>query len=427
MGGALFTLELIAESLWGPVLLPATAGIDSSRLSSAPPALGLRLLDLATELLEAPEGEAYSPALSSRVSFGGRGKALVFELPDQFLHEYKARDRPLPFWLLACAAVEPSTAGRSEATTTVASAAAAAKTAGTVLLASACVDLRQEVLHAQRVARLSSEHSNSPSLCPFRRCGFQLTTVHGLGSALTLECFFRVYAGSHIPPTDAALLQPAAVAAAVPVAPSIPTSGVRAKDCCVGNRGSSMQGPPQRDAATQTERIAHFPAAAAATALAALVMEGTQRSRHSQTPAKGPHQAVATVAQLPSQSGGGVAFFADEIRIHGGVVPSQVDEPATVGPALDHGVAAAAAAEAASAEAEAETIHFHGASSGLAETLSTVAANPTTPQPHGAGRTEAANLITPSQFSGGPPEVSPSLNLVSELVRELWQIRSISS
>merc|ERR1712008_66843 len=137
------------------------------------------------------------------------------------------------------------------------------------------------------------------------------------------------------------------------------------------------------------------------------------------------HQVVGNVAQLPSHSGGGVAFFADEIRVHGGAVPDHVDAPATVAPALEHGAAAAVE----DAEAEANATHFLRRSSGLAETLSTAAeaANPTTPLLHGAGPPEAGNPITPSPYSGGPPEVSPSLNLVSELVRELWQIRSISS
>jgi len=425
MGGALFTLELIAECLRGPVLLPAGSGIDSSKLSSALPTLGLRLLDLPLELLEAPEGEAYNPVVSSCICFGGCGKALVFELPDQLLHEYESRGRPLAF-----AAIRTSTAGRSEG---------AAKTAGAVLLASACVDLRKEVLHAQQVARLSSEDGSNASLCPFRRCGFQLTAVHGPGSALALECLFRVYAGSHIPMTGAAVVQPAAVAAAVPVSPVMPISSARMKDCSVGSSGSSMEGSPQRDAATQTEPIAHVHAASAATALATLVLEETQRNRHSQTPAEGLYQLVGNVANVPSHSKSGDAFFADEIRVHGSVVPAHSDVPATAAPAFEHGTAAA------DAEAEAKAKRLRRRSSVLTEILPTTAeaANPSatlphiigtpeavtpiTPSPNSGAPPEAANPITPSPFGGGPPEVSPSLNLVSELVRELWQIRSISS
>jgi len=383
MGGVLFTLELIADSLQGPVLLPPTA------LASAPPILGVRLMDLAPEFLDAPEGETYSPAVSSCVSFGGRGKALVFELADQLLHDHEACGRPLPLWLLALAAIRPSTARRSEATRAASATAAAATKAagGSVLVASACVDLRQEVLHAQEAARRSSEHTSNPSASPFRRCGFKFTAVHGPSSELTLSCFFRVYEGRHIPMTGTALLQPAAVAAALPVAPVMPSSGAQAQDCSVSSRGASKQGPSQqwqqqqqRDAVTQTELTAQVHAAAA-TALAAMVLEGTHRSCHSQTTAEGPQQ-----AQLPSQSGRGTAFFADEIRVHGGEVPAHVDASATV-------------------------VQCHSAA--FADTLPSAS--------------EAADPTTPSPYSGRPPEVSPSLTLVSELVRELWQIRSINS
>lgn len=84
---ARFSLEIIVDTLHGsagafaeqvlatpseaaPAL--ATAGEVPTRpaLSDLRPAIGIRLLDLATCVLEAPEGEVYRQAHSSRVNFG---------------------------------------------------------------------------------------------------------------------------------------------------------------------------------------------------------------------------------------------------------------------------------------------------------------------------------------------------------------------
>lgn len=198
MDGALFTLELIADSLRGPVsLLSSLAAARGTERrpageSNIRPALGLRLLDLPHVLLEPLDGEVcYGTADTAggkcQIIFGGKGKALTFELLDD-------SEEILPLWLMALVRCHQQV-GREEGTPPGAPAAAVA-----VLIASACVDLRAEVQRAREVHRHGSIGS------AFRRCTFRMTAVQNLGGALCLDCYFRVYAGEHRPLAGGELL-----------------------------------------------------------------------------------------------------------------------------------------------------------------------------------------------------------------------------
>lgn len=198
MKSALYTLELLADTLCGSAGAIASDVVEDnqsdirSKSSSSRPALGLRLLDLPPAVLEAPTGQAFGTLRSSRVSFRGKGKALVFELPELFLQQ----EEPVPLWLMALA-MQPDSASA-------------------VLVASACVDLRQEVTRAAAVFKQCSGTLATGNT--FRRCSFRMTAVRDGNCDLTLDCFLRLYAGGHQPLTgNELLLQPVAVAPSVTI------------------------------------------------------------------------------------------------------------------------------------------------------------------------------------------------------------------
>lgn len=226
--GTVYTLELIADSLRGPASFLASVaaavglepepGVAANQEHTSPsvlaakglvkPALGLRILDLPHVVLEAPEDEVYATAASSCcgevadggeetelcLSFGGRGKALMFELLED------SRE-PLPFWLMALAMCPDQAAACAAGTD------APRPVAAAVLLASACVDLQAEVSIVREGAR-----SAEGGACAFRRCTFRMSAVRDTGCSLTLDCFFRIYTGTHRPLVGGELLlEPALV------------------------------------------------------------------------------------------------------------------------------------------------------------------------------------------------------------------------
>ena len=131
-----------------------------------------------------------------KVPFAGRGKALVVELPGP--RRGPGRGEALPLWLMALArrpaGQEPEDGGPAGASA--------------VLVASACVDLQQELAQAATDARCS----------PFRRCSFRLTPVQDAGCQLTLDCFLRVYEGGHRELAGGELLLEPSVLAPFPAA-----------------------------------------------------------------------------------------------------------------------------------------------------------------------------------------------------------------
>jgi len=214
MSGQCFTVELIVEGIRGPdrflnAVLAAGDGAADSLGSASPsataaalaksritPALGLRILDLPHAVIEAPEGEVYGTRIvkpgECHIAFGGRGKALMFEVLED-------SDAPLPLWLMALVKRPAPDApfGDMQAQSGTPTAAAASA----VLLASACVDLLAEV---RACASRGARHSNA--VCAFRRCSFQLVGVHDACCSVVLDCYFRVYAGSHQPLAGGELL-----------------------------------------------------------------------------------------------------------------------------------------------------------------------------------------------------------------------------
>jgi len=315
--GNLFTLELIAQSLKGSAgaallnILKAKSADDGS---PGRPALGLRLLDLAPVLIEAPVGEVYGSSAGSCVAFGGRGKALVFELPGP-VHGHSNKE-PLPLWLMVLSR-QPDPEAPS------------------VLMASACVDFRGD-MHAAATA------GGASSPCPFKRCSFRMTPVKDAACALTLECYVRMYAGSQRPVTGGELLlEPSAILPGAHLPPQPP--------CCT--------------AETQTESpVSPAPAEASATQIA---QETLQREEQ--------RQLSEASNGYPAASTNTGAFFPAEI---------------SVGAARGDTTTSSAAAT--------------GTAQRTAEVTSLPGASPAT------------------------PAVASSLPLVSKLVRELLQIRSIS-
>lgn len=215
-GFTLFTVELVADSLFGPI----SVALDTAGPSPGRPALGFRLLDLPPSILEAPEdGKEVSEAVGNRFSFGGRGKALMIELPDAML---EACVEPIPLWLMVLVR-DP------ERPTNVAT-----------LVASACVDLRAEV---DRAAGYRRQGLCAP--CPFQRCTFKMTAVRNTECVLQLECLLRIFAGSQQPPLGGEpLLEPAAVAVFAPGAI------LRSDDRSVGT--SSLQSSAGREVIKQS-------------------------------------------------------------------------------------------------------------------------------------------------------------------------------
>jgi len=330
----LLTVELVAESLQGS----AGRAVSQKSPERQIPALGVRLLDLAPAVIEAPDTEAFGASAESFVSFNGRGKALVVEMP---IAASEAAE-PIPLWLLALA-LQPAGVTRSA-----------------VLLASACIDLRQEVLRAISVK------GGTSAPCTFRRCSFRMTPVRETSCNLQLDCFLRIYTGSHQPISGTELLlEPIAVAGAASP-----------------RRGGLLQGlgprqPEQSTVETQTqpESIAASGTLEKQKQPKAVSASSTVETQTQPEAVEEVRPKVSTTSALPSRPAvdrvDGV-FFADELRVQSAEPPQ---EQALDGPA-----------------------------------------SPEVP------KTGLEDCI-----ARGPPDVPSSLPLVSELVRELYQIRALKT
>lgn len=344
-GFTLFTVELIADSLLGPI----SAALASAGPNRGQPVLGLRLLDLPPSVLEAPEEEEVADGPSGRFRFGGRGKALMIELPDAML---EARGGPMPLWLMLLVR-DP------ERPSNVAT-----------LIASACVDIRTEVDRASSHGR-----QGACAPCPFQRCTFTMTAVRNAGCEIRLDCLLRIFAGVQQPPLGSeTLLEPAAVAVFAPGA------SLGSGDRKTG--GSSVSSLAEREdtkqsCAVQTQTDADVdetskPSAAASPA----DVFGTSMPS--------PDRVEVVCPTPPCKDG---AFFPDEMRFGQVAVPSELAREEE----RPHPV---------ECRARSDVTASSSVLGPLSEKYSAVA--------------------------NGPPSVPPSLPLVAEMLRELWQIRSIS-
>lgn len=372
--GSTFRVELLVSFLRGPVgkdLSGSTAALSGATGAADRPALGLRLLDLPPVVVLAPEGETFAPTLTeSEVRFNGRGKALVFRLPRNFLQRRKGPGDPLPLWLLALAVENEGSAAA-------------------VLLASTCVDLRCEVLRAAA----SAHRSGFAGPRPFRRAVLALTAVHDESCSLELDCYLRVCADDNQPSeAGPVLLEPAAV---------MDTKLSR-----------SVVGKPRRKAEMSSEHAGTRRHGASRLGLA----EG--RGQHSckdagsswpeQTGALGPGASAMTPADPGHRRGDllfpGEIFFGPVAGPPPLESPAAATQPCTGGPpAKRHGTASQGLAGSASRE-------------GIGDITSDGA------------RPAAWSGITTSppdrEGDGGTLAAPASLPFVAGLLRELWQIRA---
>ena len=333
MGTSLFTLEFVVDALCGP------AGC-ASQLTETRPAIAVRLLDLSPVVVDAPDGERFASMEDSKVSFEGRGKALVFDLPNFYLDDAST---PIPLWLMA---LDNRVCGMASASTAV-------------LLASACVDLRTEVLRAVAVGL-----RGGPS--PFRPVTFQLTPVNDAECVLTLGCFVRLYAGDREDSNEAclepAIIAPGSANASVGVDPFVSTKKshrAKATSRC-------------RTTETQTE-VARSPA-----------------DLPSETKLETESQVQVVTPQPVFGEKGRAAFFPGEIHVSQSGCPGRGKAEAPE-PAVSSG-------------AERAATHVVGNSH--------------------------RGLQGPSESQGSTRELQQlpsSLPLVSQLLRELCQIRNVTS
>lgn len=342
-GFTLFTVELIADRLLGPI----SAALASAGPSRGQPVLGLRLLDLQPSVLEPPAEEEIADGPSGpsggRFSFGGRGKALMIELPDAML---AARGEPMPLWLMLL--VRDPDRPSNVAT----------------LIASACVDIRTEVDRASSHGR-----QGACAPCPFQRCTFTMTAVRNAGCKIRLECLLRIFAGVQQPPLGCeTLLEPAAVAVFAPA------TSLGSGDSKTGGSGDSKADGSSVGSSAEREEVKQ--SCAVQTQTDADVDENSKPT---------PADILGTSMLTPPCKDG--ALFLDEMRFGQVTVPAE--------PARE---------EEGTHPVECRARSDVSASSSVVGPLS---------EKHVAG-------------VNGPPSVPPSLPLVTEMLKELWQIRSIS-
>lgn len=134
------------------------------------PAIAVCLMDFMPVVIQAAPGEAFPQGGEASVlNFGGRGKALLLETS---LAEGRTMTETAPLWLLAL--------GRSEV-------------AKSKVLASACLDLSQEIHRALAPESAASADSRSFGQFPrWVRLKVKLHDVAGTGGLATLECALRV-------------------------------------------------------------------------------------------------------------------------------------------------------------------------------------------------------------------------------------------
>lgn len=404
MGVARFCLEIVADSLHLDSSIHGAAAVALPALAGAThPALGLRLLDLSTAVLEAPEGECYEALSASRsVYFGGRGKALVFELRADMVQgddsgleaTFTASGaEPLPLWLMALAApasaLPPGSGGAA------------------ILLASACVDLRGEIL---RAASPKQSALGGYAYVPFRKCSLQLTPVRDAHCAFTLDCYLRVYAGSQQQLSGGELLvEPRAV-----MRPKAPRPVASAET----QTAAELERPHEARPLVQ-------PAVSAATALAAEAasdVASNSRFGASCTAVAMADLVAACTGRTPLSGAAPAAPAAPErAPLRGGLRRSTraacTSDDAVFPPALCLGPLSAC------------PFACHTGPFNAARSPAPLA--PPAPPKASAPPTPATPLVPPNASAPdgdsrpAMARAACSLPLVSELLRELWQLRAV--
>eukprot|EP00929_Paragymnodinium_shiwhaense_P094018 TRINITY_DN54379_c0_g1_i1.p1 TRINITY_DN54379_c0_g1~~TRINITY_DN54379_c0_g1_i1.p1 ORF type:complete len:405 (+),score=83.14 TRINITY_DN54379_c0_g1_i1:73-1287(+) len=396
----LFTLEVVVEKLAGP------AGRLLGDANALQPALALRVFDLPPVVLHASSGERYGAVVDSAVSFEGRGKVLSFTVPKAMLRasagalrgSSEAERAPIPLWLMALGK-QAEDAGPAA-----------------VLLATACVDLRGEIVRA-----LSRAQGPCPKLaCPFRRCQLLMKATRDASCSLSLNCYMRLYSGQlrqHV--EGEMLLEPTTIvpelsgkpqrgSAAVPPESPAPRSSLRAVETQTealdvaatrsghasfadsvleASASPSLASPWRhgRQLAAEDGRSS-WPAAQAATGL-----PGSPALAGSTAPSRPARGWSVRVQEGTS----GDVFFPGEIKLRGSSAAAQ-----ETGDGLAEGSLHSSA-----------TADFGGGPPPLTQ-------RPSPGQSCGQAMLAAAETQE-------EPVVSTSLPLVSELLRELWQIRSV--
>eukprot|EP00746_Dinoflagellata_sp_MGD_P163365 gnl/MRDRNA2_/MRDRNA2_91349_c0_seq1.p1 gnl/MRDRNA2_/MRDRNA2_91349_c0~~gnl/MRDRNA2_/MRDRNA2_91349_c0_seq1.p1 ORF type:complete len:366 (+),score=56.92 gnl/MRDRNA2_/MRDRNA2_91349_c0_seq1:61-1158(+) len=168
-----FALEVVADH----VTVKHAKSTSSALANSLRPAVGVRFLDLPAVVIDAPAGQGFPPSEGS-IAFHGRGKALLFELPQKLVAEGSTQV-PLPLWLTVLA--RPQHAVGSEQA---------------FLVGSACLDMR-----AEAAAAALGRPSTLDTPIPYRACTIQITSVRGIANALRLQCrlrLFRVHGDHHL-------------------------------------------------------------------------------------------------------------------------------------------------------------------------------------------------------------------------------------
>lgn len=164
---AVLALEVVADHV---TVQHAKSGATASA-NALLPALGIRFLDLPAVVIDAPNGQCF-PAAEGCIPFDGRGKALLFELPQTIVQE--STHVPLPLWLTVLA--RPQHAVSSEQA---------------FLVGTACLDMR-----AQALCAAVGRPSTLDSPVPYQSCAVGMTSARGIRDALQLQCrlrLFRVY------------------------------------------------------------------------------------------------------------------------------------------------------------------------------------------------------------------------------------------
>jgi len=321
------------------------------------------------------------------ISFGGRGKALIFELPEKDVVDTAA----LPLWLMALVRQPPSA---TDALAPAEGAAASAQGSTAVLFASACVDLREQVRVAAASARCSSNDCGggaAASPVAFRRCSFRMTAVRDADCSLELDCYLRVYAGSHRELSGGELLLETSTMLPFAGPPAVVRDGQDDAEVYCGADSSRQGNRILPRASSLSSRAGSSERGGSLEVLnAAPATLPPPSARAAQPSATRPSWPGPGGCALGGGTGVGDTFFPGEIRLAG------------TAPARHTANAPAADATAAAAHAPAVAAALAGAQIGDQEAQPTAA-----------------------QLAALPPDVVSTLPLVSQLLREMRQIRSV--
>lgn len=213
-----FALEVVVDH----VTVQHAQSTSNASSNDLRPALGIRFLDLPAVVIDAPDGQGF-PIAEGHIPFHGRGKALLFELPQTVVETNS--HVPLPLWLTTLA--RPKHAVRPEQA---------------FLVASACLDMRKEAASAA-VGRPST--LDSP--VPYRACNISMTSARGVSGALGLQCRLRIFQVYHdhqmrngISPGETRLEHQAVIESVQHPAALKTTSAVDGSVAAVGNSASAV-------------------------------------------------------------------------------------------------------------------------------------------------------------------------------------------